>query len=108
MPCNSCGMPAVDTTGQKLDRVTDMLCQVLGTIERQHGLVNGRPSNRGTGADFSNKVVVSASVMKWWKEHKKIDEARLERERQEEEVEEQRLAALAKLTAAERKLLGLK
>lgn len=46
-------------------------------------------------------------IKQWWKEHSAKDAARIAKEQSARKAEEARKAALAKLTPAERKLLGV-
>ena len=49
----------------------------------------------------------SLEMQIWWRDHKKADKNRLEREMQEQKTKAEKDAALGKLTHYERKLLGL-
>lgn len=82
---------------RRLDKVTDMLCGLLRKIERRgktHIYVE-----EGSELDY------------WWQEHKKQDERRMERERQEKrklaKLNRRRKAALAKLTKEDMEVLNL-
>lgn len=50
---------------------------------------------------------LSLEAQMWWRDHQAKDAARAERKAREAERTKKRKAALAKLTAAERRLLGL-
>lgn len=50
---------------------------------------------------------LSLELQMWWRDHKKADADRLERELAEKRDAAERQAAIAKLTPHERKLLGL-
>ena len=81
-----------------------------------------RVYNRGLGREELDKLTArlcnelqSVDVTKyslelqiWWRDHQKADKLRAEAERKRVADEELRLQALAKLSAAERKALGLK
>ena len=60
-----------------------------------------------TDMDWSEVGVSRKMVEAWWAAHKKEDERRRAKEAAEKEKEEKRKAALAKLTAEDRKALGL-
>lgn len=49
----------------------------------------------------------SLEMQIWWRDHKRADKERMERELREAEAKKQKKAALEKLTPYERKLLGL-
>ena len=49
----------------------------------------------------------SLELQIWWRDHQNADKARIERELQEQKEDQDRDAALSKLTPYERKLLGL-
>lgn len=51
--------------------------------------------------------VTKKDALAWWTSHKKEDEARRKREARRKVKEEKRKQALAKLTPAERKILGV-
>lgn len=57
--------------------------------------------------DWAEVGVSRKMVEAWWEAHKKEDERRRVREAKEKEKEQKRKAALAKLTAEDRKALGL-
>lgn len=57
--------------------------------------------------DWAEVGVSRKIVEAWWEAHKKEDERRRAKEAKEREKEEKRKAALAKLTAEDRKVLGL-
>lgn len=71
MPCTYTGSLegdarlAAETSGRKLTEVTNMLCLTLREFEKFE--------------EFEN---LPAHVRKWWREHKKLDTARRERDRQ--------------------------
>ena len=75
--------PLVD----KINQLTDMLCWILSTKEcREY-------------------VPLREDIDKWWEAHRKTD--RLMREKKEKEDKELKQSALAKLTAEEKRVLGL-
>lgn len=75
----------------ELNKVTRMLCSLCKTCQRENCL------------DF----IKNAGCEEWWNEHQAADNARFERERQEQERKLIKQKALSKLTEEERSLLGL-
>lgn len=80
---------------QRLDHVTRLLCFVMGRLE-------ATPKS-----PYSELIMSNADLREWWTSHKVEDMERLAREKEAEEKEATKKAALAKLTAKERKALGL-
>lgn len=76
-------------TYEELNRVTALLCDACNRLEI---------------AEF---MPPSGALTDWWREHKKADAVRKEQERKDREKQARRRAALAKLSPADRKLLGL-
>ena len=74
------------------DDMTAELCRRLRAVEDEEGFGIGR---------------YSLEMQIWWRDHQKRDAEREERERTEELARQARLAALAKLSLEERKVLGL-
>lgn len=74
-----------------VDFLTDILCGTLKTIPPQQIKDN-----------------YSLELQSWWRDHKIADKLRKEAEARQEEEERDRIRALAKLTARERRLLGVK
>lgn len=72
---------------KELDRVTSLLCEVMKDLDTKTGYIFYQVRRNG---DLDN----------WWTEHKKMDEI------QRNEVLKEK--ALAKLTAKEKEVLGLK
>lgn len=70
--------------------LTDMLCGIMRYRE-----------------EIGDTSGFSSQVLEWWKQHKRIDAARLKAEEAERKEQATREAALAKLTPAERRALGL-
>jgi hypothetical protein len=87
MPCDSGGYCG-DSLRPELDKVTRLLCEVLGSL----------PSDRH----------LSLEVRAWWEQHQAEDRRKAEAEQQEQERRTKARAALDKLTSEERALLGIK
>lgn len=92
---------------RELDLATRLLCSVCGSLERASGHIK-------LGSD----LLRDPELTEWWEKHKAADELRRKREaekaRKKAEKEKKKRAksalkkkALAKLTPAERKALGL-
>ena len=95
MPCTLTGSVDGDKAlfaGKRVTQITDMLCRVLTKIERDYKVET---------PDWNRYV--AKDITEFWKEHKLTDA-----ERKKRELKDARKEALAKLTAAEKKLLGVK
>lgn len=101
MPCRDYDSDGWDTRSEELanykvraDMLARIACKALTELE--------------------NNSIVEAillrddEVREWWIAHKEADRKAAEKERKVREREEKRQAALSKLTAEERKLLGIK
>lgn len=89
MPCTCDGYPE-----PKPDQHNGPLAEALCDVLRMH-------EERGEMSCFSK------ATLKWWKEHKARDKARIEQDLARIRAAEDKEKALKKLTAYERKLLGL-
>lgn len=69
-----------------------MLCALCGRLEREGKI---------------GYFLEIPGLTKWWGNHKEEDRIRLDREREERERSERKRRALNKLTAEDRKALGL-
>lgn len=58
--------------------------------------------------DWKEAGVSKGDFLRWWNEHERKDTARREREAERELADAERKAAVSKLNAAERILLGIK
>lgn len=91
MPCRS-DYPTEDYYNSRLraelDEVTNMLCGVL--------------------RNYDTVLTLSPETRKWWKAHQEADRRREAAEAKRREADRKKAAALKKLTAEERKILGLK
>lgn len=86
--------------------VAEMLCKVLTDFEAEQRYLK----ERGTSRDPYPETVqqkYGADIAQWWQEHKKRDAAIAQEEARKKELRDKRRAAVAKLTAEERRLLGL-
>lgn len=106
MPCRVDDYPTryVSETrhGMTIADFEAVLCGILSEIEFSDEL------DHFLGAVDWKEVGVSRKMVEaWWEAHKKEDERRRAKEAKEREKEERRKAALAKLTAEDRKALGL-
>ncbi len=92
---------------QELDLATRLLCDVCSTLERA-----------SLGHKLASDILRGSELTGWWKRHKAQDEARKAREAEKarkkaakakakREKAQHKAKALAKLTAAEKKALGL-
>ena len=75
----------------KIDKLTRLLCEVMGMI-----------------GDPKEGYPLSHEVLAWWEDHQKADRAREEVEWARRKAEEERAAAVAKLSERERALLGIR
>ena len=79
------------------------LCQTLAALE----IAVGKKTVYDV-IDYEEAGITKAALVKWHKEHKLIDAKHRKEEAAKREKEEFYEAALAKLTPAERKVLGVK
>lgn len=105
MPCSSdYGEPGYSSSyeRQRLSRELKerdaMLCAALTALDK---LKIRDPIN------YEEAGVSKARFEEWWRDHKIKDERRRDRERALREAQRLKAVALGKLTAAERKVLGL-
>lgn len=75
MPCNDGGYSSSDyerirhsETQKKLDKVTRLLCTVIGQLEN---------------TKVGHPVYLDEETLDWWKEHKELDRQRLIKEEQQ-------------------------
>ena len=93
MPCRCDGYPSTtDVQKQEINDLTEMLCTLCGRLE-----------DAGVLDTFANE-----HTQAWFQNHQEMDRLRMERERLAKKREADRQRGLKKLTAAERKALGLK
>jgi hypothetical protein len=109
MPClNDDGYDGTSSLRNELARKDAILCAVFSELERtpdpQFKTALGRVYNN---ADWMEAGVTLRWVAQWWEDHKKEDIRRRNREATERALNEQKEAALAKLTPKERALLGI-
>jgi len=82
------------------------LCQTLAALEKA---IDSYNEEHGTNRNVLDQInykeagITRAQLSKWWENHKKLDAQHREQER----IKQLKNAALAKLTAEERKALGL-
>jgi hypothetical protein len=121
MPCNSDYMAATSLE-RELSKVACLLDEVAGKqcapgdVSGYHRRVYGKATrelgdqlvdelcNALQGADVSK---FSLEMQIWWRDHQAADEERIQKEVADNTLALQREAALSKLTAYERGLLGL-
>lgn len=102
MPCT------VDTSyedGLERRRMRAALCAILTCMEK-HGDA-AYLTNFLKDVDWNEAGITREWLVGWWAEHRRADEARRERERAEADRVATAKAAVAKLTAEERRALGL-
>ncbi len=83
------------------------LCQVLAAVEHLHGLVEPDSPKKRDFYDWVNYKeagITKAELIKWHKQHRKLDAQHREQER----IKKLRETAMAKLSEEERKALGVK
>lgn len=82
------------------------LCQTLVALEKAIGVYN---EEHGTNhqvldlIDYAEAGIKRSDLEVWWKNHQELDN----RHREEERLKKVKKAALAKLSAEERKVLGI-
>lgn len=95
MPCTDGGPPGPsreDVLKQRLDTATDLLCGLCKKLEKSK----------------IGKKLMTRELAKWWQAHQEADRIREESERMRRERETTRQRALAKLSPAERRILGIR
>jgi len=100
MPCTDGGAPydTDNSVQERLDKVTRMLCTLANATEDQgFGMIN----------DFGIPRKDAKEIREWLAEHNEMDRERREAEESEQREAKLKKDALKKLTAAERKALGL-
>ena len=83
------------------------LCQVLTALEHVDSLVETVSPKKGDFYDwinFSEAGITKKDLIKWHKNHKKLDT----KHREEERLRKVKEAAMAKLSEEEKKVLGVK
>ena len=108
MPCNDGGdIHPVDAyhTRKELEFVEAILCAVLTAIEKRWGSL--RDSFLYEYMDFRDAGFTEKQMLHWWDKHKARDAERRKRENEAAQKEKLKKQALAKLTPAERKALGI-
>ncbi len=90
MPCNCDGMDAhmATTYKQKADKLARLLCEMIPMISGTDGC--------------------SLELRHWWEEHQAHDRRVAEQEKAEQDRKDRKAEALAKLTPADRRILGVK
>ena len=122
MPCNSDHMRA-DSYERELSQVACFLDELRGKkwtqseLEGYHPGVYCRNIDRATGDAMVRKLcetlqsrdvsTCSLELQMWWRDHKRADAERVQREIDDAKTQKARAAAIAKLTPHERKLLNL-
>ena len=95
-------------TQNKMDMLARMACRALTALETISAVAGNDVKNTvNIGATIS-EVLTDGEVAVWWPKHKAADAAEQVRLKNEARVEKAKKAALAKLTATEKKLLGVK
>lgn len=108
MPCRCDDYPPVPTQAdmykKEADKVTELLCSFCEMVERATQLDDGCMR-------VGDLTLMPSKVRDWWEAHKEVDRKRREKEEAErkrrEAADKLRKDALAKLTPAEKKVLGL-
>jgi hypothetical protein len=121
MPCNSDHMNA-NSYEQQLSRVACLLDELAGKkwdrswwdgyhprvyCKADKGLGDLMVSELCEALQSRDVTKYSLEMQIWWRDHQAADKERCERELANAKNDAEREAALAKLTPAERKLLGL-
>jgi hypothetical protein len=104
MPCGDGGVPYPPTREEELAAKTpQMLCGILKAL-------TGTPAFKALlgRVDWKEAGVMRAEFDEWWLLHSRADTDRRMNELKAKREDEARKKALAKLTKAERKLLGHK
>ncbi len=104
MPCRDDGYPtAYDHVMGKLKLAEASFCAVMRILED-----DGQLDSLLARVDYRSAGVKKSELLTYWEDHKEADEARRVKEAASREAASVRAAALRKLTAAEKKALGIK
>lgn len=119
MPCNSDYMKA-DGYEVAMSEVYSLLDELDGKPYVNHRGYDKRVYNRGRRPEHDKAVATlcarlaqvdvtkySLEMQMWWRDHKRADALREERDRAASKAEQRRSKALAKLTPLEREDLGI-
>jgi hypothetical protein len=95
--------------GMTFEHFEAAMCGILGVIEKTGNdtTPEGRVRMLFNQVDWNEAGVPRRLVEIWWRKHKEDDRLRREREEAERTQQELRKIALSKLTADERRALGL-
>lgn len=103
MPCTDGGAPYPPTREQELEaKAPAMLCAITKVLDDSN--IIGTIFDR---VDWATAGVTAYEFQEWWELHKEKDRQRMRDEVRNAERERKRKDALAKLTKADRKALGL-
>lgn len=103
MPCTDGGIPYPPTREEKLNAMAPaMLCALVSTLDKEalEGVLKK--------VNWAEAGITHAEFDEWWALHKRRDASRRAREKEYAERDKQRKDAIAKLTPAERRVLGIK
>lgn len=106
MPCSSDYGPSIHTEYVEKEhdgKMAARLCAVLTTLEAR-GWLHQTLDN----IDYKEAGITRKSLQNWWNEHKQRDVERRLREQEEARRMRVKRNALAKLTDAEKKALGVR
>lgn len=119
MPCN-CDYMDANARERELSRVACLIDELDGKpIDRNHWngyhprVYNQEINGNTITAELCRRLQsqdvskLSLEMQIWWRDHKKADAQRVEKELADKKTEENRQAAIAKLTPYERKLLKI-
>jgi hypothetical protein len=97
MPCSDGGYTREEEAAMERERQrpAQNLCWLMGWLTKNHPRIADE-------AQFQR-----SDLKAWWERHQEFDRQREAAERAERQREQERLAAIQKLTPAERKMLGL-
>jgi hypothetical protein len=114
MPCRSYddepsyGSSGSKATQDKMDMLARMACRALTALETINAVAGNDVKNTVDIGATINAVLNDSEVAVWWPKHKAADAAEQVRIKEAAKIEKAKKAALAKLTTAEKKLLGVK
>ena len=104
MPCrddygqvdHSVHVKKVDTQRKKVDKLTKMLCALCKLIEMHH-----------PDSETQRKAAEIPGLHTWWQKHKEKDATEKARKERDKKAKAFKKKALGKLTAEDKKALGL-
>ncbi len=108
MPCSDGREPWITHPSRREDELAKENAKLVERANLNARVACEALRNLSVHIEVNVDPLLSKELKKWWKEHQKQDERRLNAERMEAERQKELATAVAKLTPRERELLGIK